>query len=58
MKVEKMSSESEVKKLVLELLAEIAKREKKKAIEKDDYVNAGLAAVFEGWFKDALKSMK
>lgn len=53
-----MSSESEIKKLVLELLAEIAKREKKKAIEKGDYVDAGLATVFESWFRDALKSTK
>lgn len=53
-----MTTEDEIAKGILELLAEIAKREKKKAIERDDYLDAFFATVLESWFKDARKSIK
>ncbi|MFA5364946.1 MAG: hypothetical protein WC325_07190 [Candidatus Bathyarchaeia archaeon] len=37
---------------VFGLTADIAEREKKKAVDSDDYVTAVVAAVFEGVFKD------
>jgi hypothetical protein len=53
-----MSTKDEITKGILELLAEIAEREKKKAINKDDYFDAFLAQILESWFKDARKSIK
>jgi hypothetical protein len=52
-----MSVNNEITKGVLELLVEIANREKKKAITRDDYFDAFLAQVLESWFKDARKSI-
>jgi len=43
--------------MVMELLAEIANREKKKAVSRDDYFDAFIAQVLESWFKDARKSI-
>jgi hypothetical protein len=53
-----MTTEDEIKKGLLELFAEIAKREKKKAIGEDDYLKASLASVLESLFKDARKSIE
>jgi hypothetical protein len=53
-----MSTNDEITKGVLELLAEIAKREKEKAVKKDNYVDAFFAQLFEGWLKEARKSLK
>jgi len=50
-------STDEITKGVLDLLAEIAKREKQKAINKDEYFDAFLAQILENWFKDARKSL-
>ena len=52
-----VSTNSEITKGVLELLAEIAKREKKKAVTRNDYFDAFLAQVLESWFRDARKSI-
>jgi hypothetical protein len=53
-----MPEKEQITKGILELLAEIAAREKKKAINKDEYFDAFLATVFESWFKEASKSVK
>lgn len=53
-----MTTKDEITKGILELLAEIAKRERKKAIERDEYFDAFLATVLESWFKDARKSIE
>lgn len=53
-----MTTQDETAKLILELLAEIAKREKKKAIERDEYFDAFFATILEGWFRDARKSIQ
>jgi len=42
---------------VLELLTEIASREKKKAVEKNEYIDAFLAQILESYFKGARKSL-
>lgn len=52
-----MSTRDEITKGVLELLAGIADREKKKAVNRDDYFDAFIAQVLESWFKDASKSV-
>jgi len=52
-----VSSKDEITKGVLELLAEIANREKKKAVNRDDYFDAFIAQVLESWFKEARKSI-
>jgi hypothetical protein len=53
-----MPTTDEITKGILELLAEIAEREKKKAIQRDAYLDASVAQVFESLLKDARKSMK
>ena len=53
-----MSAKDEITRSVLELLAEIANREKKKAVNRDDYFDAFIAQVLESWFKEARKSIK
>jgi len=46
----------EIGKALCKVLAEIAEREKKKAVEIDDYGQALVAALFEGFFKEAMHS--
>ena len=53
-----MSAKDEITKGVLELLSEIANREKKKAVNRDDYLDAFIAQVLESWFKEARRSIK
>ena len=53
-----MPEKDEITKGILDLLAEIAAREKKKAINKDEYLDAAIATVLEIWFKEARKSIK
>jgi len=48
----------EVAKTLYTLFEEIAKREKKKAIETDDYGTAFVAAILEGLFKEALLTIQ
>jgi hypothetical protein len=50
-------STNEITKGVLNLLAEIAEREKQKAIKKDEYLDAFLAQILEGWLREARKSL-
>lgn len=52
-----MSTNNEIIKGVLGLLTDIANREKKKAVARDDYFDAFLAQLLESWFKDARKSI-
>lgn len=52
-----MTTKDEITKGVLELIAEIANREKKKAVNRDDYFDACIAQVLESWFKEASKSI-
>lgn len=52
-----MTEREEITKAVLELLAEIAARERKKAINRDEYLDAAVATVLEVWLKEARKSM-
>jgi len=40
------------------LFGEIAKKEKKKAIEADDYGTAFVAAILEGLFKEAVHTVQ
>jgi len=51
-------STNEITKGVLDLLAQIAEREKKKAVGKNEYFDAFVAQLFESWLKDARKSLK
>ncbi|HUW47118.1 MAG TPA: hypothetical protein VMW36_00005 [Patescibacteria group bacterium] len=44
---------TELNKALCRLLVEIAEREKKKAIDSDDYGTALVATIFEGIFKEA-----
>jgi len=53
-----MSGKDETTKDVLELLSEIANREKKKAVNRDDYFDAFIAQVLESWFKEARNSIE
>lgn len=53
-----MSSGNEIEKAFCRVLAEIADREKKKAIQNDDYGNALIASFVEGLFKEAERSYK
>jgi len=53
-----MSKKDEITKGVLGLLAEIANREKRMVVNRDDYVDAFIAQVLESWFKGARKSIK
>jgi len=48
----------EVAKNLYLLFEEIAKREKKKAIEADDYGTAFVATILEGLFKEALLTIQ
>jgi histone H3/H4 len=50
-------SNNEIAKGILEVLTEIANKEKRKAVEKNDYFNAFLAQIFESYFKNARKSL-
>lgn len=52
-----MTNGDEIGKALCRTLAEIAEREKKKAIQKDDYGGALIASFLEGLFKDAEKTM-
>jgi hypothetical protein len=52
-----MTEKEEITKAVLELLAEIAARERKKAINKDEYLDAAVATILEVWLKEARKSI-
>jgi hypothetical protein len=51
-------STNEITKGVLDLLAQIAEKEKKKAVNKNEYFDAFVAQLFESWLKDARKSLK
>jgi len=51
-----VSGENEIEKALLRVLAEIAEREKKKAVQADNYGNALIAGFMEGLFRDAEKS--
>lgn len=53
-----MSAKDEIMKGLLELLAEIAEREKKKAINNDEYIDAAMLQIFESLSKEARKSIK
>jgi len=53
-----MTENNEIGKSLCRTLALIARREKEKAIEKDDYGNALVATIFEGFFKEAENSFK
>ena len=53
-----MPEKDEITKGILDLLATIADREKKHAIDKREYGDAAVAAVLEGMFKEARKSIK
>jgi len=53
-----MIESDEISKALCRLLAQIADREKTKAIQKDDYGNAFIAAIFESIFKEAEHSFK
>lgn len=53
-----MTIEDEIKKGLLELVADAAEREKKEAIQERDYLKASLAQVVESIFKGARKSME
>lgn len=48
-----MSDENEIIKALFETLAEIAEREKKKAIQKGEYMDAIFAGFAQGFFKQA-----
>jgi hypothetical protein len=48
-----MSEGKEIEKALCRLIAEIADREKKKAIQNDDYGTALTASFVEGLFKEA-----
>ena len=50
-------NKNEIAKGILELLAGIAEREKKNAIDKREYGDASVATVFETIFKEARKSL-
>ncbi|MGD0978662.1 MAG: hypothetical protein ABR962_05920 [Candidatus Bathyarchaeia archaeon] len=47
----------EITKGILELLTEIAKNEKQKAVKRSDYFDASVAQLFESMLKDARNSM-
>jgi len=48
-----ITEDNEIGKAICRVLAEIAEREKKKAIQKDDYGGALVASIFKGLFKEA-----
>lgn len=49
---------NEVAKALLRLLAEIANKERRKAVESEEYLEAFIASVLEGYFKEAEKSIE
>lgn len=51
-----MTDGNEVGKAFCRVLAEIAEREKKKAIQNDDYGSALIATMLESFFKEAERS--
>lgn len=53
-----MSDENEIKKALCRTLAEIAEREKKKAIQDGNYLDALIAGFADGFFKKAEKSFE
>jgi hypothetical protein len=52
-----MTDGDEIGKALCRTFFEIAEREKKKAIQNDDYGVALVASIFEGVFKEAEKSL-
>lgn len=52
-----MSAKDEITKGILELLSDISNREKKKAVNRDEYFDAFIAQVLESWFNEARKSI-
>jgi len=48
-----MTENKEIGKAICRVLVEIAQREKKKAIQNDEYGDALVATIFEGLFKQA-----
>jgi len=48
-----MTESNEIGKAICRVLAEIAQREKKIAIQNDEYGDALVATIFEGFFKQA-----
>jgi hypothetical protein len=53
----KMPAKDDITKGVLELLTEIAKNEKQKAVKRSDYFDASVAQLFESMFKGARDSI-
>lgn len=53
-----MSDGNEIGKAICSVLAEIAEREKKKAILHDNYGDALVATIFKGLFKEAELSFR
>lgn len=51
-----MTEGDEIGKALCRVIAEIAERKKKKAIQNDDYGSALVATIFEGFFKEAERS--
>ncbi len=51
-----LEKSDEISKALCRVLAEIAEREKKKAIQNDEYGNALVATIFEGLFREAERS--
>jgi len=54
---DRMTDSDELAKALCRLFAEIAEKEKRKAIESDDYGTAFVAAVFEGLFNEARRPL-
>jgi len=52
-----MTDGDEIAKALCRLFTEIAERERKKAIQKDDYGTALIASFAEGFFKEAERSI-
>lgn len=51
-----MTEGDEIGRALCRVLAEIAEREKKKAIQNDNYGDALVATIFEGFFREAERS--
>lgn len=51
-----MSGENEIEKALCKTLAEIAEKERKKAIQNGEYIDAIFAGFIEGFFKQAERS--
>lgn len=51
-----MAEGNEIGKALCRVLAEIARKEKKKAVQNNDYGDALIATIFEGFFKEAERS--